>query len=159
MPSLFDTLYQFNYNSSYAKYVINYGGRGVPKAYLQLTTEALVEKIKTENFYYSLGEYFETKDFVGFNIGNQEKFNSLIYSKDSKHTFWGKLTDKETGLDIPFPEYSSANQLVTFQLPENILTYYENNKDKGLPTEFIEMCKGLKKFDNPVIMELEFTPF
>lgn len=159
MPTLFDTLFQFDLKASFAKYVIDYSGRGVPKEYLQMPYQQLMDKIDTEDFYYCMGEYFENKSFVGFNIGNQNKFNSLIYSKNNKHTYFGKLTDKNTGIEIPFPVYSFTSQLVSFQLPETILEYYQANKHKELPADFVKLCENLKKYDNPVIIELEFEEF
>jgi hypothetical protein len=159
MPTLFDTLYQFNLKSSFAKYVIDYAGRGVPKEYLEMPYQEFVDKVNTEDFYYCRGEYFETNNFVGFNIGNQNKFNSLIYSKKNKQTYFGKLTDKNTGIEILFPGYSFTSQLVSFQLPETILEYYHANKDKEFPNDFIKLCENLKKYDNPVILELEFEEF
>lgn len=159
MPTLFDTVFQFNLKSSFAKYVIDYSGKGIPKEYLQLPLQQFMEKLSMEDCYYCQGEYFENKSFVGFNIGNQNNFNSLIYSKNNKQSYFGKLTDQYTGLEIPFPGYSFTSQLVSFQLPETILEYYQANKDKELPADFIRLCENLKKYDNPVILELEFEEF
>ena len=159
MPTLLDTLYQFDLTSSSAKYALNYGKKRIPKEYFFLDYNSFCQKIENENFYYSMGSYFETNDLVGFSIGEKKVLNSFLYSKKSKHIYFGKLLDSNTGLEIPFPEYSRTSQPLSYLFPDQLLNYYANCNGHDLPNNFKQLCKSLKKYDNPVILVLDFKAF
>ncbi len=164
MPVFRDTLYEFTIDSLYAKYALNFGRKKLPQEYLVNSDsyDNLNNNLKKngEELLYSLGDFFETDDFVGFSLQSSLFHYSLLFCKQSGNTFFGRLRDSDTGMPVLIPATQTINNtLIGYCYPDHILKYYSENKHKDLPADFVKICESIGKFDNPIILRFELSPF
>jgi hypothetical protein len=161
MPAFKDTLYQFTKDTVFAKYALNYGNHKVPPDYLRSKTDFLLKKLEKDGnkAYYSLGDFFETDKFVGFGFYTGKKPYDLIYCKKTGNIYFGTIRDKNSDIIIYSPFNTIGSKLISYMEPEGLLYSYNKNLDKNLPTDFVDICKKIRKNDNPVVLLLDFEEF
>jgi hypothetical protein len=124
-----DTIYQYinETNQFKARYVMDYSKKKLPKRYLQGTEQEFENAISQNDYYYYLGEYFETKSHhVFFLINNYIELNTIIYrDKKSGHLAGGTGVNVITNemLSIGFPIATSDNYFICTHIPEKMIPY------------------------------------
>ncbi len=164
MSSFRDTVYELTPSSIRAKYALKYTGHPLPQNYADGGINVFLKKAAAEPFNFSLGDILENEDFVIFMIsmGGNSDWRDLIYSKKSGATHWGTIQDKKTTLQFGSPVINNTDSSLIIELfPEAALILYKEYQDKKitLPKELIDVCKNLKKYDNPILCFLEYKPF
>lgn len=161
MPAFKDTLYQFTKDTVFAKYALNYGSHKVPPDYFRSNTDFLLKKLEKDGnkAYYSLGDFFETANFVGFGLITGKESHDLVYFKRTGNIYFGKIRDNSSGISIYSPVMTLGSKLISYMSPDHLLYIFEKNKGKKQPDDFVDVCKKIKKNDNPVVLLLDFEEF
>jgi len=158
-----DTIY--NYNSSrkkiMAKYFIDYKSKEIPKTYLNGTWDEFEKAIRTNDYYFYLGEYLETQSLDVFFLENWFKgLKTVIYRNKKSGNVIGGTNAYSDINEIPpmaYPKAASGDYLISCYLPSKKDSFII--KSSIISFEDKERLKGLTEDDNPVLVFYKLQDF
>jgi hypothetical protein len=158
-----DTVYQYinNTNQLNARYVLNYSKKKLPEIYLHGSLAEFNNAILQNDYYFYIGEYFETESHNAFFLRNRHiGLNTVIYrDKESGNLIGGTGADFNVN-ELPsggFPIATSGNWFISCHFPNKNDSLLSNSSI--LSNDDKEKIKGLIDDDNPVLVFFQLKDF
>ena len=165
-----DTIFSYKDGSLIAKYVLDFGKRGIPKKHKELPNIPDSFDILLREGYVTYKDYLiETDDFLFlFFISGQESAGSnLVYDKRKNESFSSPMINSDVSDLLPFrfPIFKKDDKnvvsIIYNELIENYLTYFKNKEteenvkkivgDKLDYNQLIRKLEELLKNENPIL--------
>jgi hypothetical protein len=158
-----DTVYQYlnETNSLKAKYVLNYSKKKIPAVYMKGSYDEFENAVRQNNYYFYIGEYFETESHHAFILNNKYiKLNSIIYRDKKTGNMVGGTHANFNPNEIPsigFPETTSDNYFISVYYPFDENIYLTNSAI--VSKEDKKKLKKLKEDDNQILAFFKLKNF
>jgi hypothetical protein len=159
-----DTVYQYisETNQLKARYVLDYRKKKLPERYLKGTFDVFDDAIQQNDYYYYLGEYFETESHHAFFLRNDYiGFNTVIYRDKKSGNLTGGTNADFNMNEIPpigFLKTSSDNYFISIHFPNKNDTLLYNSsiisdEDKR------KINKDVPEDENPTLVLFQLKDF
>ena len=159
-----DTIYKYNpkTNELTAEFILNYDKK-IPRRYIYGETFETFNKVTRSNdYYFNIGEYFETfSQNVFFLRNNYTELQTIVYRDKKTGNMIGGTNANYNTKEIPpiaFPKAVYKDYFVSTYIPSS--KDYEILKDsKIISAEDKEKIKQSKDEDNPVLVYFKLKEF
>jgi hypothetical protein len=151
-----DTVYQYisKVNRLKAKYILDYNKKKLPKRYLQGSFDEFKKAVRQNDYYFYIGEYFETESHNIFLLDNWYTKAQVIIYRDKKSGNLRGGTNADYNInEIPpmaFPISASDNYFISSYLPSPNDSILSNSSI--ISEEDKQKIKNLTGDDNPVLV-------
>ena len=150
-----DTIYHYTPDGLSAAYVINYKSKKLPENALNLKYKAFYSFLKSNDYYYFLGEYLETPECNVFYLRNDYRgFQTVIFRNKKDEKMFGGTKANFDVSEIPaiaFPKATFKDYLVSIHYPNIEQDRFLKNSHL-LTQEDKNIICNLKEDDNPIII-------
>jgi hypothetical protein len=158
-----DTIYQYvkETNCLKAVYILDYSKKKIPEIYLKGSYNDFKNAVRQNDYYFYIGEYFETESHHAFILNNWYiKLNSIIYRDKKTGNITGGTNASFNVNEIPsmgFPIATSGDYFIS--------VYYPHDSDPRLMNSSIvseedkEKIKNLKEDDNQILAFFKLKNF
>lgn len=158
-----DTIFHYNDSTKEIKaaYVLDYTKRKLPKEYWNLSGREFTNALSKNNYFFFIGEYFETKTHHAFILRNNYLRKSFIYYRDK---MTGEIIggcnaniDIEQIPPIAFPKSVYDNYFISIYYPNNKNNSFVNSR--FLSAKDKSILQSMNEDDNPILVLYELNSF
>ncbi|MDR0726246.1 MAG: 6-bladed beta-propeller [Prevotellaceae bacterium] len=157
-----DTIYRYvdSTNKLKAKYILNYNKKKLPERYLKSATWDDFENVITQNdYYFYIGEYFETESHDIFSLSNWHTGKLTVYRDKKSNNLTGGTNLVFNPNEIPPlpPNTASGDYFISVHYPDPIDSLLVNSSI--ISDDDKRKIKNIKEDDNPVLVFFKLKDF
>lgn len=158
-----DTIFHYNDSTKEIKasYILNYNKKKLPKEYWNLSGREFTKSISNNNYFFFIGEYFETHTHHAIFLRNNYLRKTFVYFRDKTN---GKIIggcnakiDIEQIPPIAFPKSVFGNYFVSVYYPNNNPKVLSNSK--FISSEEKVTLQSMTEDDNPILVLYDLNNF
>ena len=153
-----DTIYQYvdGTNNLKAKYTLDYSEKKLPEHYLKSTWDEFENVIRKNDYYFYIGEYFETESHSALFLRNWHTGTITVYRDKKSGNLQGGtygICDGTTGMpSMSSPVAVSGNCFISVHFPDKNDAFLSNANSAIVSFEDKQKILNLMEDDNPVLV-------
>ena len=155
-------VYQYidNYNMN-LKYMLDISSKEIPNKLLQIDYKGLMSELENNDYYFYMGDYFETMTHDYFRLINlhTRQYTDVYRNKQTGNCIGGvsRVVDRTLYVPLEAPISSYGEYFVSYFLPGD--SYTNLLTSKVIPDNIVKKLKSLTEEDNPILVFFELNNF